>query len=480
MQIKRPILDGLAGYASSGAVSFHVPGHKGSGLYREKGIGFYKSILDIDLTEIEGTDNLYCPTGIIEEAQCLTARVYGVDYTYFLVNGSTGGVLAALLSSARPGDSVIVDRCCHSSVLNGLMLGRLRPVYLTREVDRRTGIPLSVDIEELERLLRTHDARAVILTSPNYYGICLDIGTIAGLVRGAGALLIVDEAHGAHLKFCDILPESAVDAGADIVIQSAHKTLPAMTQASWLHVNGDRVNRAKLERMLGVFQTTSPSYPLMASLDVARHIMATEGPERLRVLVNKVREVRDNINGMGNGLFLPDREYFKKAGCYDYDETRLVINCSRAGITGQQLDLSFREEWGIFGEMYDLANWVGVTTIGNRQEDFERLVKACSSVKPSGREIKLPFLQITCQPSNMNLWETMELEWEKVLLEKGEGRIAAANITPYPPGVPLVCPGERITKQAIEQIKDCINLGIAVKGYYDGYINIVKISNKGI
>ncbi|MBA1334781.1 MAG: Uncharacterized protein YaaO [Firmicutes bacterium] len=475
MQNRRPLLDALMQHLAENPVSFHVPGHKSQFPYGHPEKEFLSGMSKLDLTELPGLDNLHCPAGAIREAQELAAEVYGVDRTYFLVNGSTCGILAALLAAARPGECVVVDRFSHSSVSNGLALGRLTPAYVNRRVDCDTGIPLSLDLEELERVIKQHPrASAVIVTSPSYFGICSDIKSISGLAHDNGMILIVDEAHGAHLKFCGRLPESAVDAGADIVIQSAHKTLAAMTQGSWLHVRGDRVDTGRLESMLGIFQSTSPSYPIMASLDAARAVMASAGEDMLSSLVLWVRDARAKLNSGGKGFFCPGLEYFTGKGAYAFDETRLIINVRNAGITGLQLDSALRDNGRVYGEMYDYENWLGIATVGNTQADFRALVRACETIRTAPGTVRdMPDYSCCNPPTVLNPWEVMERNSRRVLLEEAEGMVSASGVIPYPPGIPLVCPGERITRNVIERIKEYSRLGISIKGCNNGEIDAI-------
>jgi len=477
MKDNRPLVGRLKSHINNHPVSFHVPGHKGNPAGMDAQAHFWDRLLEYDVTELSGLDNLHCPTGVIKEAQDLAARAYGVEHTYFLVNGSTAGILASLLAATHPGDTVIVDRNCHSSVINGLMLGRLKPVYIGRPVDSGTGIPLSIDILEVDRALEANKgAKVIIITNPSYYGVCSDVESIAHKAKNNGVTLIVDEAHGAHLKFWDGLPVSAVDSGADIIIQSAHKTLPAMTQGSWLHVMGKGVDRDRLERMLGIFQTTSPSYPIMASLDTARYMMETLGAYRLKEMVEYTNHARTSINSLGSGLFCPEREYFKGKGCYDFDETKLVINCIGAGISGYQLDLKLRTEDGVYGELYDRVNWLGVITIGGRQTDMDRLVEGCRGIKPQPvvNSIMLPPLYRPAICHGVDPWEVLDRHCISVALDHAEGMIACSGIIPYPPGIPLVCPGERLSAGTIEQIKEYQALSISVKGCRDGRVEVIE------
>ena len=476
MDSKMPLVERLMDHAKKGPVSFHVPGHKGNTGFLGAGVSLFGEVLRYDLTELHGLDNLHSPTGAIRDAQQLAARAYGADYTYFLVNGSTVGILASMLSATRPGDTVMVDRGCHSSVFSGLVLGRLKPVYLPRSVDPATGIPLAISPAEVERALdKARQVKAVIITSPTYYGICSDVKAIAGMVHEKGALLIVDEAHGAHFKFCDGLPESALDGGADLVVQSAHKTLPAMTQGSWLHVKGAGVDRERLERMLGMLQTTSPSYIIMASLDRARYIMEREGARRLGEVLEYAAWARLEINGMGKGFFCPDGQYFNAKGCHDFDGTKLVINCSGAGLTGQRLDYFLRNQCGVYGELYDLVNWLGVTTAASRREDFVRLVQGLRVIEPEPVDGNLlPRFESLMLDAAADPWEVVERRCSRVELDQAEGKIACSGVVPYPPGIPLVCPGERFNARAIECIKEYSAFGITIKGLKDGQVEVAE------
>ncbi len=477
MKAKRPLVEKLKSHFIDNPVSFHVPGHKGNMACMDAGTHFWDRILQYDATELPGLDNLHCPTGVIKDAQDLAARAYGVENTYFLVNGSTAGILASLLAVTHPGDTVIVDRHCHSSVFNGLMLGRLKPVYIGRPVDDITGIPLSIDMQEMDRVLEANKgAKAVIITSPSYYGVCSDVKAIADRAGNNGATLIVDEAHGAHLKFGDRLPASAVDAGAHIIIQSAHKTLPAMTQGSWLHVKGKGVDRDRLERMLGIFQTTSPSYLIMASLDAARYTMETTGAQRLKEILEQAENARQSINDIGSGLFCPGSQYFRKKGCYDFDETKLLINCIGAGISGDELDYKLRTTADIYGELYDMANWLGVITIAMKQSDLDRLVEGCRGIKPQRPAKKIPpaCLDNRADCNGADPWEVLDRNCVSTALDKARGMIACSGIIPYPPGIPLVCPGERISARSIELMKEYQALGISIKGCKDGRVEVVE------
>jgi lysine decarboxylase len=473
---RMPLLEKLREHVNTHPVSFHVPGHKGNAEVMHACPASWGGLLKYDLTELPGLDNLHCPAGVIKDARRLAAKAYGADDTYFLVNGSTAGVLASMLAAARPGDTVIVDRGCHSSVFSGLVLGRQKPVYVQRTVDPETGIPLSIAPEEVERALRENKGvKAVIITHPTYYGVCSDVRAIAEVSHKKGALLIADEAHGAHLKFCGLLPESALDLGADIVVQSAHKTLPAMTQGSWLHVKGGRVDKERLERMLGMVQTTSPSYVIMASLDNARFVMEKEGARRLEEVLEYAEDARVRINGLDNGLYCPDREYFRARGCFDFDGTKLIINCAGAGLNGHRLDRLLREGYKVYGELFDMTNWLGIVTAASTREDLDRLVEGCGSIKPEGTgKVLLPRLDYLPPKAGIDPWEVMERPSVWVELDHAEGRTACSGVIPYPPGIPLLCPGERLDTGVIERIRQYREFNITIKGLKGGRVEVVE------
>ncbi|MDD4496254.1 MAG: aminotransferase class I/II-fold pyridoxal phosphate-dependent enzyme, partial [Eubacteriales bacterium] len=274
-----PLYDALIEYCGKGAIPFHMPGHKqGRGLPKS----FFDTLSQIDLTELPGLDNLHWPEGADKKAQELAAEAFRAEHSYFLVNGSSSGLLASAMTICSPGKRVLVQRDSHISVVNGLMLAGAEPVFPKNGINADFGITDALEIYEVEKALEKNpDIAGVILTRPSYYGVCSDLQKIVELCHQYGKPVAVDEAHGAHLGFADFLPPSAMDCGADISVQSAHKTLPSLTQSAYLHLQGDLIDRQKLEFYLRVFQSTSPSYLLMASLDICRAIMQQEGAHLL-------------------------------------------------------------------------------------------------------------------------------------------------------------------------------------------------------
>jgi len=457
-----PLYRAVRQYSHSNPIPFHMPGHKlGKGIPYE----FIEALAMLDVTEIAGTDNLHHPEGPIREAQMLAAEAFGADRTYFLVNGSTCGIMAAILTLCMPGDKIIVGRDCHKSVINGIILAGAHPVYVKPEFDNNFGISTIIEPLAIEEALNKHpDAVGVFITRPNYYGICSDIEEIARIVHGNGKILVVDEAHGAHLNFSEKLPGSSVRLGADICIQSAHKTLPAFTQGAYLHVRSSDVDLEKLEFNLRILQTTSPSYIIMVMLDIAREIMAKSGERLIDNLLHEIRAFRKQIDTLKNVDMFSNDSIISG----EHDETRIVLNFKKLGKTGYDVDRILRNEYNIQIEMADFYNAVCIATVADRKEDFEKLCWAVSEISarfagnpplPDSiiKEFEIPRLVLTPKEAVMNKGET-------VPLDKAVGRICKSVVTPYPPGIPIICPGEMITKNAVERIYIILKAGGIVNG----------------
>lgn len=460
-----PLYKAVIAYSASSPVPFHMPGHKlGKGLPE----GPLKKVGLLDLTEIAGTDNLHFPEGAIREAQQLAARAFGAEESFFLVNGSTSGIHSAIMAVCRKGDKLIVCRDCHKSVINGIMLAGADPVYINPGFNKEFVLSTGTLSREVEKALEaTPGAVGVFITRPNYYGICCDIDKIAAVVHSRGKILIVDEAHGAHLKFGKGLPACAMDSGADICIQSAHKTLPALTQGSYLHVRGNRVDRDRLKFYLASLQTSSPSYIIMASLDCARAVMSIYGGELLDNLVENVEYFKKDIDS-DERLLMLSQDF---AEGWEYDRTRVVINCKKVGKTGFSMEKMLRERYNIQVEMSDLYNIVCIGTVADRRQDYELLlealkeiVKNCNMIYPLAdinvKELKIP-------PQSINIGEIADKKARWIKLKESEGKVSSAMVTPYPPGIPVICPGEQITGELIEYIYAVASAGGNINGLTD-------------
>lgn len=457
-------------YAKKDLNIFHMPGHKLSlGIPQE----LAKDILQLDVTEVDGTDNLHYPEGIIKEAQELAAKAFGADRTFFLVNGSTCGIQAAIMSVCTRGQKIIIGRDSHKAVVSGLIMSGAEPVFVYPEYNKEFGIHEGISVKSIENALRANpDAAAVLITRPNYYGICSDIEAIARAVHSHGKPLIVDEAHGAHLTFSPLLPPSSNRYGADICIQSAHKTLPAVTQGAYLHVNGSRVDIEKIKFNLAMLQTSSPSYIIMTYLDIARELMQTEGRQRLEELIQNVTAFKSRITENTGIRALSNTDLSINT---IQDPTRLVLNIRGLGTDGFRADKILREQMSTQVEMADYENLVFITTIADNRQTFMRLQEAMLRLSQLAYDNERSFktdklLEFArCEKSvestkGMNPYEAYAAPKEQMPLAASLGRVCAGIITPYPPGIPVLYPGEIIDDLKIKYIETIIDLGGKVNG----------------
>lgn len=442
-----------------------MPGHKlGKGIpYR-----FLKDLHLLDMTEIPGLDNLHFPDGVIKEAQELAAKAFGADHTSFLVNGSTCGVHAAILGLCKPGDRLIVSRDCHKSVIGGMMLAGVKPIYIQPEYDSLFGVSSILLPSRVEQAIKDNpDAVGVFITRPNYYGICSDIAAISDLVHSHNKILIVDEAHGAHLKFSPKLPCCALDAGADVCIQSAHKTLPALTQGAYLHIKGTRVDVERVKFVLRLIQTSSPSYVIMSFLDIARAIMEEHGSELINSLLDGISWFETMISD-NTGFKVLSMQPLPSG---QIDKTRIAVNVRNTGKTGFYIDNILRSEYNIQVEMADLFNVVCISTIADGIKEFESLYFSLNEIdKRFKNSVRLPDINISKSEIPIQavaLDKVMQCKYGTFKLTEAAGKVSRGIITPYPPGVPVVCPGEVITQHSIQYLINVIEAGGTVNGVSD-------------
>jgi arginine/lysine/ornithine decarboxylase len=474
-QFKTPLFDAMVSLAESRKVSFHTPGHKsGKGISTRfrKFVG--PKIFTIDLTTLDEVDSLQKPKGVIKEAQELAAKAYGAERSFFLVNGTTGGNHAMILAACGPRDKVLVARNAHKSVLAGLIFSGAEPIFFSPAVDDNLKLTLNVTYEETCRAIDAHpEAKALFLTSPNYYGICADLERIIPYAHEKGLVVMVDEAHGPHLKFHPELPASAMEAGADLSVQSTHKIIGGMTQASMLHAQGARVDMTTLATVLRFVQSTSPSYILMASLDLARMQMATEGEKLLDKAIKLAAEARVKINRIP-GIFCFDKAMVINplfAGMGDFDITKLTITVRDLGLSGYQASQILNTKYHIQVEMADPFNVLVIVSIGDRRDDLNRLVEALRDMSKEHHgtgnptalqaEVGLPPFG---QAGQMTPREAFFRDYRYVPLDEGCGQISSEIITVYPPGIPLLVPGEIVTQEVIDYIRKMDRLGATVDG----------------
>ena len=448
--MNKGIRDFLLLHAQQDPVSFHMPGHKGSRIYRENGYGdFLNQIMDCDITEIPGADNLFQTEGIIAQTMEKYRSLYEAKQSYLLVNGSSGGLIAAILASVQKGGTLVMARNCHKSVFNALTLGDITPVYAYPETLDEYGVLGGITAAEVTRCLDENpQAEAVILPSPNYYGICSDIQAIAEAVHSRGKILIVDQAHGAHLKFFSKygiggFPKAAEEQGADLVINSIHKTLASWTQSALLNVCTDRVDLHILEDKLQTIESSSPSYPMMASLDINADLLLEKGESLMRDWAENLRGFYEEAKKIP-GVAVMETETL--------DHTKMNIDMSAYGINGNRLEELLMEK-GIFLELVTGNIIMCMSGIGNRRMDFERLLAAMREIAESRERVTQ--VKMAQPPALTDVLERREIPREKVFvpLERAAGRVCAASIIPYPPGVPIACPGEVLTREVLKYVK---------------------------
>ncbi|MBD1919057.1 MULTISPECIES: aminotransferase class I/II-fold pyridoxal phosphate-dependent enzyme [Cyanophyceae] len=475
-QSQTPILTALQASSQRPHAAFYAPGHKrGQGASPRLRELLGAAALAADLPELPELDNLFAPEGVILEAQELAAEAFGAEHTYFLANGSTCGIEAAILATCGPGEKIIVPRNAHRSVIAGLVLSGAMPIFVAPEYSAEPGLALGVKAETIATTLAHHpDARAVLLVSPTYHGICSEVGAIASLAHHHGIPLIIDEAHGPHFAFHPDLPTPALALGADLVVQSTHKVLGALSQAAMLHTRGDRIDRSRLQAALQLTQSTSPNSLLLASLDAARHQMAIEGKELLAntlALVQQMRTELAKISGLGV-IDKPTVTAFSSVS--DLDLTRLTVDVSGLGLTGLEADEILHEELGVTVELPELRHLTLIVSLGNTDEDRQRCVagfrllaekyaKQCAAAEvwpqPASDYTDTSFTLPQVSPR-----EAFFAPTETVRAEAAIGRISADTISAYPPGIPAIVAGEVIGEGAIAHL-------IAIKqqgGYVTG------------
>ncbi|TYS61756.1 aminotransferase class I/II-fold pyridoxal phosphate-dependent enzyme [Sutcliffiella horikoshii] len=476
-QTKTPLFSGLRRHWEGSPLSGHVPGHKYGTVLPDEARDYYKDILKLDATEITGLDDLHDPEGMIDEAQRLASNLYGSDETFFLVNGSTVGNLAMILATCTRGSKVLVQRNCHKSVLNGLELAGVDPVFLPCEVDENLEVAVSVDLPYLyEALESINGITAVVLTNPNYYGVAVDLDDIIRVIHNHGIPVLVDEAHGAHFLLGRPFPKSALVSGADVVVHSAHKTLPAMTMGSWMHIQGNRVKKERVIHYLKMLQSSSPSYPLMASLDIARYYLACLSQQEIQAIVEGLKVIHQELKKV------KEIEVVTPINSRLFVDPLKVTLQSTNGLSGFKLS-SLLEKEGLFVELADPKNVLIIMPLAvneKKHDMIERIVRAVTNETDGGPKKK----QITLPPfpaeiSELTIPFSKQAEYRKVKcpIEEAIGEVAAEAIVPYPPGIPLLFNGEMITSSTVEYIKALQHIGArfqASEAFKSNYIYIYK------
>jgi len=489
-----PLVKALRRYARKNPTRFHMPGHKGgSGVFSDFSRLFKKNLFRWDVTELSGLDDLHEPGGVIKKAEQKLARLYGADKSYFLVNGSTSGVLAMMGAALNPGDGVIISRASHCSVLSGLVLTGAKPVYVLPGWHEELGVYTQITPRVMRKVIKKNPgARAVVITNPTYQGFCPDLKEICEIARENNMLVLVDEAHGPHLAFSRLLPPSAGDFDVDAWVQSPHKMLSSLTQSAWLHVKGGRIDEERLSSYVSMVTSTSPSYPLMASLDYARAMMESRGRHLAGKALIMAEEARNFINTY-TGFYCAGHELRGKEGIFDIDLSRLIVNVSGAGFTGFEAESLLRRKFNIYAEYADLCNVYFLITFGNKKKDIKTLLNALirtsyqapRDLNPDSRQDNVNIGELPGLYSRimkklpqkaMEPREAFVRPGEWVPLKRAAGRIVKKALVPYPPGVPLLMPGEIMENEHADLIENLVEAGCTVQGTHKGSKIYVTLS----
>ena len=476
MDKKIPLFFALKDYINKKRPAFHMPGHhRGKGIYKLLKDEWGENIFLYDITEVEGLDYLHKPEGVIKEAQELAAKAFGSDYTFFLINGSTVGNLVMLSSTLKSKDKVILQRNSHRSVIGGLAVFDLEPIYIQSEIHKYSGIPWGIKPEDYEDKLKNNSVKVSLITSPNYFGMCENIEEILKIGRKYNQTMLLDEAHGVHFPFNSELPLTGIKIGYDMIVQSAHKTLPALTQTSFLHIKGNRVDMDKVFDALTYLESSSPSYLFMVSLDVARYQMESEGEKIWNEIIDLSNYLREEVNKI-DGFYCFGKEILNDE-VYDLDLTKITINTKKIGLTGFEVEEILNKKYNIEIELSDSYNILIFLTPGITKEEIDKLIITLKDIsikykkRPIEEEViipEIPKMAVTPKEAYINEKEIIELKDAK-------GRISGKVISAYPPGLPIVVPGEEISENILNYIYDLKEKKANLQGFIDVECNYIKV-----
>lgn len=480
-QYETPLFSGLVEHAKRNPVQFHIPGHKkGSGIDPEFRNFIGENALSIDLINIGPLDDLHAPKGMIKQAQELAAEAFGADRTFFSVQGTSGAIMAMIMAVCGPEDKIIVPRNVHKSVMSAIVFSGAIPVFIHPEIDENLGISHGITPDAVERALEQHpDAKGVLVINPTYFGISADLKKIVKIAHSHHIPVLVDEAHGVHIHFHDQLPLSAMQAGADMAATSVHKLGGSMTQSSILNVREGLVSAKHVASILSMLTTTSTSYLLLASLDVARKQLATRGHELIDRTIQLAQSIRKRINEL-NHLYCVGEEILGSEATFDYDPTKLIISVKDLGLTGYDVEKWLREKHNIEVELSDLYNILCIITLGDTETEANLLVQALKELseecdhraeKVEPLQVMLPDIPVLALTPR----DAFYAETEVIPFEQSEGRIIAEFVMVYPPGIPIFIPGEIITEENLLYIRKNLEVGLPVQGPEDDEIKTIRV-----
>jgi len=479
-QNKTPLFEAVKYHVKRNAIPLQIPGHKhGNGLeeYKEF-VG--ENVLRMDLNQTRGIDIIWDPTSVISEAEKLLAETFQASSAYFLINGTTSGVQAMIMSACKPGDQIILPRNVHKSIFNALILSGAKPVYVLPEISDDLGIVLGITEDSLRKALTENPgAKAVLAINPSYYGVTSNLKSIVNVAHQNDIPVLVDEAHGTHMHFHHHFPLSAMEAGADMSAVSLHKTGGSMTQSSALLIGNSNINPKYVKQVLSLTYTTSPSYILLCSLDVARKQLATKGKHILDQVLELLKWSRNEINKI-DGVFAPDKAFFEESGYFSFDETKLLINVQKIGFTGYEVEELLARDYNILIELADMYNILAITGLGERKEYLEALINALKDIARHADRRKIKKIdavqfnpEIVLQPRDA-FYSPKKL----IPLEQCAGEISGEMIMVYPPGIPLVSMGEVITPEIIEYVKLLKQEKCTLQGTTDPCVDFVMVLDR--
>ena len=471
-----PIYDALKRHLRNRVVRLDVPGHKGGRMNKELRDFLGENCLKVDVNSMKPLDNLCHPVSVIKEAEELASEAFGAEHTFFIVNGTTAAVQAMVFTACKAGDKIIMPRNVHRSAINALVVCGAVPIYVNPGTNKQLGIPLGMSVKDVEAaIIANPDAKAVLVNNPTYYGVCSDIKKICEIAHAHGMLVLADEAHGTHLYFGDNLPISAMAAGADMAAVSIHKTGGSLTQSSFL-LCGKSISDGYVRQIINLTQTTSGSYLLMVSLDLARKNLFLNGKDMFRKAIDYADYAREEINKIG-GYYAFGRELENSDDFYAFDSTKLSVHTREVGLAGVEVYDILRDDYDIQIEFGDIGNILAIVSAGDRELEIERFISSLGEIKrlygkdPSGmfdHEYINPQVVLAPQQAFYNVKKS-------VPIASSEGMICGEFVMCYPPGIPILAPGERITKDILDYIAYCKEKGCFLTGTEDLEINNINV-----
>lgn len=478
-QNSAPIKEALENFIKMRVVPFDVPGHKRGKGNKELTDFLGEKCLSLDVNSMKPLDFLCHPVSVIKDAEILTAQAFGAAHAFFMVNGTTSSVQAMIMSVCKEGDKIILPRNVHRSAINTLIISGAIPVYVNPESSQELGISLGMSLSEVKKvIIENPDAKAILINNPTYYGICSNLKEITKLAHSYGIKVLVDEAHGTHFYFGSHLPVSAMEAGADMASVSMHKSGGSLTQSSILLI-GEDMNEGYVRQIINLTQTTSASYLLMSSLDISRKRLALHGEEIFKSVSEMAEYARTEINKIGD-YYAYGKEIINGDTIYDFDVTKLSINTFGVGLAGIEVYDILRDEYDIQIEFGDLGNILAYISVGDRKQEIERLVGALSEIrrrykKGQGEMLKHEYINpvVAISPK-----EAFYADKYSVPLNKSVGKICSEFVMCYPPGIPILAPGELITEEIVEYIIYSKEKGCSLIGTEDMEVNNIKVIAK--